>query len=61
MLKDHPRIRVALYLLAIAAAAAAPFIAVYAPELGAAAATAAGVLTAAAGATALSNLTPSDE
>lgn len=56
MLSNHPRIRLGLYLTSIVAAVAAPFVAVSFPDYGAAAATAAGVLAAAAGVTATSNL-----
>lgn len=56
MLARHPRIRLGVYLASVAAAVIAPFVAVGAPEYGAATAAAAGVLAAAAGVTALTNL-----
>lgn len=58
MLENHPKIRLALYLLSLVGAVAAPVLAVTHPEYGAAVTTAAGILTAAAGATALSNVAP---
>ena len=56
MLKDHPRARFAIYMLSIALGAAAPVVAVLAPEYGTAIATSAGILGAAAGVVAASNL-----
>ncbi len=56
MLSNHPRIRLGLYLTSIGFAVAGVFVAVAAPEYGAAAAAAAGILAAATGATAASNL-----
>lgn len=58
MLKDHPRLRLAIYLASIVLGAAAPIIAVIAPEYGTAIATSAGILGAAAGVVAASNVTP---
>lgn len=60
MLKNHPRTRLALYLVSIGAAVAAPFATLAAPDLGAAFVTASSVLAAAAGATALTNLDTAD-
>ncbi len=56
MLTKHPRIRLGLYLASIGVAVAGVFVAVTAPEYGAAAATASAILAGAAGATAASNL-----
>lgn len=56
MLNNHPGLRLCVYLLSVLAAVVAPFVAVSSPEYGAAAATASGVLAAAAGITAASNL-----
>lgn len=58
MLKDHPRIRLALYLLALAGNAAAPFVAILYPDVAAATVTSAAVLSAAALATAATNVAP---
>lgn len=57
MLKNNPKTRNALYLLAVVAAVVAPVVAVTSPEYGAAITTASGVLMAAAGVTAASNIT----
>lgn len=58
MLKDHRRIRLALYLLGIATAVAAPIVTVAAPDYGPAITTASGVLVTAALGTAATNRTP---
>ena len=58
MLKNYPRIRLALYLLGLAAAVAAPIIGVAAPDYGTAASTASGILVAAALGTAATNRQP---
>lgn len=60
MLSKHPRVRLGLYLASVTAAVVAPFVAVGAPEYGAATAAAAGVLAAAAGVTALTNIDSSE-
>lgn len=56
MLSNHPRIRVAVYLLAIAAQVAAVFVRIYSPELGEAFSSTANILAAVAGVTALANV-----
>ncbi len=60
MLKNHPRIRLGLYLCGIAAAVAAPIVAVASPDYGVAVSAAAAVLTGAALGTAASNLSTPD-
>ena len=57
MLNEHPRIRLGIYLASIILGAAAPVLAVLAPEYGTAIATSAGILGAAAGVVAASNVT----
>ena len=61
MLKNHPRIRLGLYLLGVAGAVAAPIVAVAAPDYGVAVSAAAAVLTGAALGTAASNLSQPDD
>lgn len=60
MLKNHPRIRLGLYLGAVACSIAAPFVAVTSGDYGAAFVTAASVLNVAALGTAASNLNGGD-
>lgn len=60
MLKDYPRIRLALYLLGLVGAVASPIVAVAAPDYGAAVAAAAAVVTGAALGTAATNRTPAE-
>ena len=55
MLKPYPRIRLALYLLALAGSVVAPFVAVTSPDYAAAVVTASGVLNVAALGTAATN------
>jgi len=55
MLKNHPRIRLAIYLAGTIIAAAAPIIAVAFPDYGQAVTVSAGILLAAVGITAASN------
>lgn len=57
MLKQHPRIRLAIYLASIGLAVVGVFVAVAFPEYGAACAAAAAILTGVVGSTAVSNLT----
>lgn len=61
MLKNHPRIRLGLYLGAVVCSVAAPFVAVTSGDYGAAFVTAASVLNVAALGTAASNLTQPDD
>lgn len=56
MLANHPKIRLAIYLASLAGLVVAPFVAIVAPEFGPATITAAGVLAAAAGVTAATNV-----
>ena len=56
MLANHPRIRLAIYLIGLLVAVVAPLVSVAWPEYGAAAVTAAGVLLAAVGVTAATNV-----
>lgn len=56
MLSSHPKARLVVYILSLAAAVIAPFVAIGAPEYGAAAVTASSILAAAAGITAASNV-----
>lgn len=56
MLRNHPKIRLGLYLASLAGLVAQPFIAILAPEFAVATLTAAGVLAAAAGVTAATNV-----
>ena len=60
MLKNHPTIRLGIYLTSIAVSVLAAVIAVAWPDYGAALVTVAGILNAAALGTASSNLTPHD-
>lgn len=61
MLTQHPRIRIAVYVAALAAQIASFFVALSSPELGVAFVSTATVLSAAAGVTALSNVTPKED
>ncbi|CAI9386095.1 hypothetical protein [Microbacterium sp. T2.11-28] len=56
MLSKHPRIRLGLYLAAVACNFIAPFVAVSSPDYGAAFITGAGILNVAALGTAASNI-----
>lgn len=58
MLTNHPRIRLALYLVYLVLLVVAPILAVAFPDYGAAIASAAGVLAVAAGFQIATNLTP---
>lgn len=59
MLTNYPRIRVGLYVAALVSQVASFFVAVVSIDLAAAFVSTAGVLSVAAGVTALSNITPS--
>lgn len=59
MLSNHPRIRVGLYLLAVAAQITAFFVRINSPELGSAFSDSADLLAVIAIGTALTNITPS--
>lgn len=61
MLKNHPKIRLGLYLLGLAGAVAAPFLAIAWPEAAGATTAAVGVLWAACGLTAATNVYPTPE
>lgn len=61
MLTNHPRVRLGIYIASILTAVVAPFLAVAFPDYGAAATTAAGVLAAAAGVTATTNIGGADD
>jgi hypothetical protein len=56
MLTNSPRIRITVYLLAVAASIAAAFVTIIDPELGGAFTTTAAILTGVAGVTAVSNV-----
>lgn len=56
MFANSPRIRITLYVLSLISTIASFFVALYAPDLAVAFVSTAGVLTAAAGITALSNI-----
>lgn len=58
MFSNHPRVRVGIYLLAVASQVAAFFVRIYSPELGTAFSDTADLLSVVAVGTALTNITP---
>lgn len=61
MFASNPNLRIAIYLLAVASQIASFFVTLYSPDLAVAFVSTAGVLTALAGGTAISNISASAE